>query len=94
MTIQNWVEFQAVTGDCDVLITRDAPTSLNPLERINFRFGLDGPNAERVFKDIVEGETQDMPFFNMAKVRIAGVEVRALRHGMAGHKGVELSWAI
>jgi glycine cleavage system aminomethyltransferase T len=90
MTIQNWVEFQAVTGDCDVLITRDAPTSLNPLERINFRFGLDGPNAERVFKDIVEGETQDMPFFNMAKVRIAGVEVRALRHGMAGHKGVEL----
>jgi len=90
MTVQDWVEFQAVTGNHDVSITRDLPTSMNRNGRTNFRFGMDGPNAEKVFRDLVEGEAPDMPFFHMAKVRIAGVEVRALRHGMAGHKGVEL----
>ncbi|MEM6727689.1 MAG: aminomethyl transferase family protein [Pseudomonadota bacterium] len=90
MTIQDWVEFQAVTGGYDVKITRDLPTSMNPGGRINFRFGMDGPNAETIFREAVDGEAPDMAFFNMAQISIAGVKMRALRHGMAGHKGVEL----
>src|SRR5690606_14353390 len=35
----------------------------------------------------------DIPFFRTARVRIAGVDVLALRHGMVGHKGVELAGA-
>ena len=90
MTIQDWVEFQAVTGGYDVTITRDLPTSMNPCGRINFRFGMDGPSAETIYREIVDGVAPDIPFFNMTKVTIAGVPVRALRHGMAGHRGVEL----
>jgi glycine cleavage system aminomethyltransferase T len=41
--------------------------------------------------ELVGGEPPTIPFFRTAKVEIAGCEVLALRHGMAGHQGVELS---
>ncbi len=91
MQLQNWVAYNAEVGGYDVTITRDMPTAEIGQQRVNFRFGMDGPNAEKVFVAAVEGVAPDMPFFHTAMVRIAGVEVMALRHGMAGHKGVELS---
>jgi glycine cleavage system aminomethyltransferase T len=91
MHFQNWVHFNAATGGYDVSVERDHPTSENPKGRTKFRFGMDGPNAEKIFKEVVEGEAPEIPFFNFAAVKIAGCEVLALRHGMAGHKGVELS---
>ena len=91
MHLQNWVEYNAATDPWDVEVVRDYQTTADSTGRVNFRFGMDGPNAEKVFKDVVEGEAPDMPFFRTAMVRIAGVDVMALRHGMAGHKGVELS---
>ena len=93
MQLQDWVAFNAEIGGWDVTVTRDLQTSQNTVARINFRFGMDGPNAEKVFVDVVEGEAPEIPFFRTARVRIAGCEVMALRHGMAGHKGVELSGA-
>jgi len=91
MHFQNWVKYQAVTGGYDVTIERDPPTLENPKGRTKFRFGMDGPNAEKIFGEVVEGEAPDIPFFHTARVKIAGCDVVALRHGMAGHKGVELS---
>ena len=94
MQLQDWVQFNAETGGYDVTVTRDLQTAQNPggpEGRTNFRFGMDGPNAEKVFVEVVEGEAPEIPFFRTARVRIAGCEVMALRHGMAGHKGVELS---
>ena len=91
MHLQDWVHYNAVTGDYDVTVTRDYQTSANSEGRTFFRFGMDGPNAETIFQSVVEGTAPDIKFFNTAKVRIAGCEVMALRHGMAGHKGVELS---
>lgn len=91
MHLQNWVQYHADSGEYDVTYTRDLQTSANPGGRTNFRFGMDGPNAETVFREVVEGDPPDIPFFRFVRVRIAGVEVLALRHGMAGHKGVELS---
>jgi len=93
MHFQNWIHYQAVAGRYDVKLTRDLATADNPGERIKFRFGIDGPNAEKIFADVVEGEVPSIPFFNTARVKIAGCDVLALRHGMAGHKGVELSGA-
>ncbi|WP_174291154.1 aminomethyl transferase family protein [Sphingomonas bacterium] len=96
MQLQDWVAFNAETGGYDVTVRRDLQTAQNPGGpdgRTNFRFGMDGPNAEHVFKAVVEGEAPEIPFFRTARVRIAGVDVMALRHGMAGHKGVELSGA-
>lgn len=89
--LQDWVHFNALTGGYDVTVERDYQTSENSAGRTNFRFGMDGPNAEAIFQSVVEGQAPDIPFFRTAKVRIAGCEVMALRHGMAGHKGVELS---
>lgn len=92
MPLQNWVEFQARTGGWNVTLERDMNTSDNPTgRRRNFRFQLDGPLATDIFDEIVEGETPEIKFFHTARLRIAGVDVLVLRHGMAGHKGVEIS---
>jgi vanillate/3-O-methylgallate O-demethylase len=88
--ILNWVEFHARTGGYDVTVKRDEATWENP-NRTNFRFGMDGPFAWRIFQEVIEGEAPEIKFFHTARVRIAGVDVMALRHGMAGHRGVEIS---
>ncbi|WP_067902073.1 aminomethyltransferase family protein [Nocardia vaccinii] len=88
----NWIEYQAKAGEWDVTLERDNNTSDNPTgKRTKFRFQLDGPNASAIFDEVVEGGAPEIKFFRVATVKIAGVEVLALRHGMAGHKGVELS---
>lgn len=60
---------------------------------MKFRYQLDGPNAHAIFRQIVEGDAPEIPFFRTARVQIKGCVVLALRHGMAGHFGVELSGA-
>jgi vanillate/3-O-methylgallate O-demethylase len=90
-TLLNWVQFHAETGDYDVTVERDENTSDNPAGRKKFRFGMDGPNAQKIFEAVVEGGAPEIKFFNTAHVRIAGCDVLALRHGMAGHQGAELS---
>jgi vanillate/3-O-methylgallate O-demethylase len=92
MTLQNWLEYLAETGDYDVRIERDLNTSDNPVgRRVKFRYQLDGPHTQAIFREVVDGEAPDIPFFHTAPIRIAGCDVLALRHGMAGHFGVELS---
>jgi vanillate/3-O-methylgallate O-demethylase len=88
----NWVEYNALTGGYDVSAERDNNTARNPKgRRVKFRFGMDGPSAGRIFAEAIEGGLPDIKFFWAANVRIAGCDVMALRHGMAGHQGVELS---
>ncbi|MBA4491130.1 hypothetical protein H1S04_10145 [Paracoccus sp. S1E-3] len=94
--LQNWVEYNTVIDDHDVTIERDLQTSQNPKGaegRTRTGFGMDGPNAEAIFREVVEGEAPSIPFFNFRRVKIAGCDVIALRHGMDGHKGGELSGA-
>jgi len=91
MPLLNWIEYQASLGDYDMTIERDNTQSIPPITRKRFRFGMDGPNAWSVFEEAAGGSVPDIKFFNTAKVKINGAEVLALRHGMAGHKGVELS---
>ncbi|MGP3937860.1 hypothetical protein [Nonomuraea sp. KM88] len=92
MSVLNWVHYQAESGGYGVTIERDAPTPYNPVGRRNrYRFQIDGPNAGSTFNDVVDGTAPELPFFRTARVRIGGREVLALRHGMAGHQGVELS---
>ncbi|MBI3710312.1 MAG: aminomethyl transferase family protein [Proteobacteria bacterium] len=92
MPILNWVQYQAETGGYDVSIARDDPTPFNPNKRrINYRFQLEGPNAGRIFNEVVDGDAPDIAFFHTARVKIRGHEVLVLRHGMAGHMGAELS---
>jgi vanillate/3-O-methylgallate O-demethylase len=87
----NWVEYHARTGGYDVTVIRDNNTARNPNGRTKFRFGMDGPNAGKIFAEAIEGEVPDVKFFWHTDVKIAGCDVTMLRHGMAGHQGCELS---
>lgn len=92
MPILNWVQYQAETGGYDVSIERDDPTPFNPKgKRINYRFQLEGPNAGKIFNEVVDGGAPEIAFFRTARVKIRGHNVLVLRHGMAGHMGAELS---
>jgi len=94
MPLHNWVHYHAETGGYDVRVTRDLDTPSNPGgKRTNFRFQMDGPTAGAIFAEAVDGDAPAIKFFHTARVRIAGCEVLVLRHGMAGHQGVELSGA-
>jgi syringate O-demethylase len=89
-----WVEYWASTGKWDVKVERDERTAARPEAekhyRRNYRFQLQGPNAMAVLEKAMGQIPPDLKFFHMAPVMIAGVEVRALRHGMAGQAGYEL----
>jgi vanillate/3-O-methylgallate O-demethylase len=94
MPLLDWIHYNAETGGYDVKVTRDDPSNLNPTgRRTKFRFQLDGPNAGHIFSKVVDGAVPELKFFRTANVRIAGCDVLVLRHGMAGHQGVELSGA-
>ena len=96
-----WVEFHAQYPKPDgskwnVTVERDERTALrSDNKRKNYRFQLQGPNAMKIL-GIAMGETPpDLKFFSMAHINIAGKDVIALRHGMAGQPGYELfgPWA-
>lgn len=94
MPALNWVHFQAETGGYDVEVVRDNHTPKNPSgRRTYYRFQLEGPNASRLFADVLDHEAPEIPFFKTARVKIRGCDVLVLRHGMAGHQGVEISGA-
>ncbi|MBL4733579.1 MAG: aminomethyl transferase family protein [Rhizobiaceae bacterium] len=90
----NWVQFHAETGDYDVKIERDdrspARPSGNPVVRKRYRYQIQGPNAPQILEKLNGGPVPDIKFFNMGVINIAGREVRALRHGMAGAPGLEV----
>jgi vanillate/3-O-methylgallate O-demethylase len=91
MHVQNWVQYNAEVGKYDVELVRDHPTAQNPAGRKNFRFQLEGPSAELVLTDASETAIPDIAFFRLGYCKVAGCDVLLLRHGVAGHKGVELS---
>ena len=91
-----WVEFHAATGDWNVTVERDERTAMRTDgKRKNYRFQLQGPNAMKILEQAMGQTPPDLKFFNMAHIGIAGKDVIALRHGMAGQPGYELfgPWA-
>src|SRR5487761_58088 len=90
-TLHDWIEFNAINRGYNVTIEREAATTDPSKGRKLFRFELDGPVAGRIFGAAVQGTAPDIPFFRTTTVTIAGHSVLALRHGMAGHTGVEVA---
>ncbi|HEY7805723.1 MAG TPA: aminomethyl transferase family protein [Croceibacterium sp.] len=96
-----WVEFHAQYPKADgskwnVTVERDERTALrSDGKRKNYRFQLQGPNAMKILEKAMGQTPPDLKFFNMAHIQIAGKDVIALRHGMAGQPGYELfgPWA-
>jgi glycine cleavage system aminomethyltransferase T len=87
----NWVTYHAETGGYDVKVELDQRWALRTDgRRRSYRFQLQGPNAMDVISKVLGGPPPDLKFFTMTAVTIAGKDVRALRHGMAGQPGWEL----
>ena len=87
----NWVTFHAETGDYNVDVTFDQRTALRTDgRRRHYRFQIQGPNAMQVLENALGHEPEELKFFNMRMENIAGKDVMALRHGMAGQPGWEL----
>jgi len=90
----NWIQFHAETGGYDVKIDIDDRSPSNPrgkaVVRTCYRYQIQGPNASQILEKLNGGPLPEIKFFNMDIINIAGREVRALRHGMAGAPGLEI----
>lgn len=91
----DWVRFHAETGDYDVQLELDGNSIVRPGPPKLYRYELQGPNAMKIVEKLIGGEVPATKFFGMANFTIAGLPVKALRHGMAGQPGFELfgPWA-
>ncbi len=87
----NWITYQAETGGYDAQVELDQRSALrSDGRRRSYRFQVQGPEAMNVIQKVLGGPPPELRFFNMTAVTIAGRNVRALRHGMAGQPGWEL----
>ena len=91
-SVHNWVQYHAETGGYNVKLERDerAAARQGPIVRKAYRYQVQGPNAMKVVEKVTGKPAPDLKFFNMTTITIAGRQVRALRHGMAGQPGLEL----
>ena len=90
----NWIMFHAETGGFDVQIIKDDRSPSRPMGkpvvRQYYRYQIQGPNAKAIIEELNGGPMPEIKFFNMGYINIAGRQVRALRHGMAGAPGLEI----
>jgi vanillate/3-O-methylgallate O-demethylase len=90
----SWIEFHAQTGGYNVKTIKDDRSPGNSrgkaVNRVSYRFQIQGPNAMKVIEEMNGGPIPDIKFFSIDTINIAGRKVRALRHGMAGAPGLEV----
>jgi len=87
----NWVTYHAQTGKYDVKVELDQRSALrSDGKRKSYRFQVQGPNAMKTLEKAIGKAPEDLKFFNLTQVTIAGKTVHALRHGMAGQPGWEI----
>jgi vanillate/3-O-methylgallate O-demethylase len=87
---ENWVQYHAETGKYAVTAERDERSAVNQGRRKSFRYQVQGPKALQVMEKVTRKPAPDIRFFCMDVFKIAGQDVRALRHGMVGQPGWEL----
>jgi len=90
----NWLRFHAATGGYDVEAELDDRSPMRPMgkpvTRSVWRFQIQGPKAWAIIEKLNGGPLEQLKFFNMSTMRIAGKTVRTLRHGMSGAPGLEI----
>jgi len=90
----NWLHFHAASGGYDVKAELDDRSPMRPMGkpviRSVWRFQIQGPKAWAIIEKLNGGPLEQLKFFNMSTMRIAGKTVRTLRHGMSGAPGLEI----
>ncbi|MGW6034915.1 vanillate/3-O-methylgallate O-demethylase [Gordonia terrae] len=91
--VANWLTFYAQKG-YNVEIRNDDRSPSRPygkqVTRDVWRFQIQGPRAWEVIEKVNGGPVEQVPFFRMGTMDIAGEQIRTLRHGMAGAPGLEI----
>ncbi|NDL56440.1 vanillate/3-O-methylgallate O-demethylase [Phytoactinopolyspora mesophila] len=91
--VADWLTFKGSSG-YNVDIRRDERSPSRPygkpVQRDLWRFQIQGPNAWPIIEKINGGPVEQLRFFRMGYMNVAGERVRTLRHGMAGAPGLEL----
>jgi vanillate/3-O-methylgallate O-demethylase len=91
--VGNWLTYRGSAG-YNVDIRLDARSPMRPygkpVTRELWRFQIQGPNAWRIIEKLAGGPVEQVRFFHMGYLTVAGTKVRTLRHGMAGAPGLEL----
>jgi vanillate/3-O-methylgallate O-demethylase len=90
----NWLRYHAATGGYDVELEHDDRSPARPMgkpvTRSCWRFQIQGPSAWAIIEKLHGGPLEQLKFFNMSTMNIAGKTVRTLRHGMSGAPGLEI----
>ena len=90
----NWLMFHGETGgyDVDIEVDRRSPSRPygNAVTRKYWRLQIQGPNAWPIIEKLNGSPVDQVKFFHMGYVNIGGIQVRTLRHGMAGAPGLEI----
>jgi glycine cleavage system aminomethyltransferase T len=88
--VVDWVQFNLEYGEYEVALERDDDSLVREGPPRLYRYELQGPTAAAIVERLIEGPLPEVRFFTMCTFAIDGLEVRALRHGMAGRPGFEL----
>jgi vanillate/3-O-methylgallate O-demethylase len=91
--VADYLTFRGLKG-YNVDIRRDERSPSRPygkpVTRELWRFQIQGPRAWEVIEKVHGGTVEQVRFFRMGQLTVAGERVRTLRHGMAGAPGLEL----
>lgn len=88
----DWVRFhieKAQANGKDIQSRLDPNSAMREGPPTFYRYELQGPEANAVMEELFEGPVPDLKFFHIGDFAIAGKQVKALRHGMAGQPGFE-----
>ncbi|MGH8987307.1 MAG: aminomethyl transferase family protein, partial [Acidimicrobiales bacterium] len=93
--VANWLLFQAERGGHPNLeVEKDDRSPSRPygkaVTRQYWRFQIQGPRAWEIIEKLNGGTVEQVKFFHMGYMTIAGEKVRTLRHGMSGAPGLEV----
>ncbi len=90
----NWLMFHAETGNYDVEIVEDPGLPSGPMgkqvKRMSYRFCIQGPRASDVVEKLGGEKLDEFELYDAGVLKIGGMSIRTLRHGMAGSPGLEL----
>src|SRR5699024_3630881 len=88
----DWVRFhieKAQDTGKEVYYRLDPNSNMRDGDPTFYRYELQGPGANAVMERLFDGPVPELKFFHIGEFTIAGKQVKALRHGMAGQPGSE-----
>jgi len=91
--VANWLLYKGSQGyNVDMVLDPRSPSRPygKAVTRKVWRFQIQGPNAWPVIEKLNGEPMEQVRFFRMGSMNIAGEKVHTLRHGMAGAPGLEI----